>query len=283
MKRDQRILLEGRTDEEVDGRKRRRLESEAGEDEREARARRLALARVEQMTKWLVKWKTSNAVAATKFQITAPEPSPLGPILNDVTEGDSSPSPLFLLPRLHSRHLGATMNPTFITRNASRMTCFRTFLPVGAVEEIARQVTDHMQRRAIPAKAKSTGYYRPLSITDVWAWIGQRLALSLEKRSSLRDHFKSVRLAFGPSFSSLGDSDASRTRCRCGGCRTIATARFKAPFRCHCNTFVPLLVLAGCKFGYQAMLSLLMNRSTSTLESPLFTCAILPAPLSPDA
>jgi hypothetical protein len=93
MKRDQRILLEGRTDEEVDGRKRRRLESEAGEDEREARARRLALARVEQMTKWLVKWKTSNAVAATKFQITAPEPSPLGPILHDVIEGDSSPSP----------------------------------------------------------------------------------------------------------------------------------------------------------------------------------------------
>jgi hypothetical protein len=247
----------------------------------ERRALVASLARVEQMTKWLVKWKASNAVAATKFEITAPEPSPLGPLRNDVTEGDPSPSPLFLLPRLLSPQLGATINPTFITRNASRMTCFRAFLPAGAVEEIARQVTDHMQRRAIPSKDKSTGHSRPMSVTDVWAWIGQRLALSLEKRSNLRDHFKSVRLASDPSFSSFVHFDAGRTRRRCGGCLTIVTARFKAPYRCHCNTFVLLLLHVGCKFGYQAMSSLLMNRFTSTLESRLFTCAILPATLLP--
>ncbi len=86
------------------------------------------------------------------------------------------------------------MNPTFIGRNASRLECFRAFLPIEALEQIAESVTNTLQHRPVAASEKLKRHYRPVSLHNIWAWLAQRLLLSLEKRRTLRDHFNSVRV-----------------------------------------------------------------------------------------
>lgn len=78
MKRDQGALLADRTGHEVDRRKKRRVEEAAGEGLRLARAQEASRIRQQKMTHWLDKWTSLNAEAATGFEITAPEPNPLG-------------------------------------------------------------------------------------------------------------------------------------------------------------------------------------------------------------
>jgi hypothetical protein len=192
MKRDQRALLDGRTADEVDGRKRRRTEVEEGGDARLARAQEASRARQQKMKQCLDKWSTLNAEVATEFEITAPAPNPLGTTLRPrvraiLTPPSSSPASPLTPPSQ-----GATTNPTFISRNPSRFECFRAFLPFEAMEQIAQAVTNSLQHRPVGPSEKVKRHYRPASVRDIWAWVAQRLLLSLEKRRTLRDHFNSV-------------------------------------------------------------------------------------------
>jgi hypothetical protein len=100
MKRDQRALLDGRTADEVDGRKRRRTEVEEGGDARLARAQEASRARQQKMKQWLDKWFTLNAEVATEFEITAPAPNPLGTTLRPRARTILTPLLLLLPPRL---------------------------------------------------------------------------------------------------------------------------------------------------------------------------------------
>ena len=78
MKRDESALLAGRTADEVDGRKRRRIEVDEGDDARLARAQEVSRTRQQKMKQWLDKWTKLNAEIATDFEIASPAPNPLG-------------------------------------------------------------------------------------------------------------------------------------------------------------------------------------------------------------
>jgi hypothetical protein len=78
MKRDQSSLLQGRTEGEVDARKRRRLEKENFEDERAERVERATDARVQAMKHWMKKWDAVHAQSASEYCLVPPVPNPLG-------------------------------------------------------------------------------------------------------------------------------------------------------------------------------------------------------------
>ena len=192
MKRDQSALLAGRTTDEADGRKRRRLEAEEGQGTRLARAQEASRIRQQKMSNWLNKWSTLNAEIATSFEITAPTPNPLGATCDPLSHAQLTPSPSPRAPSLTLRSRGATTNPTFISRNPSRLECFRAFLPDAAMEQIAQAVTSCLQHRPVAPIEKVKLHHRPVSLPDLWVWVAQWLLLSLEKRRTLRDHFNSV-------------------------------------------------------------------------------------------
>jgi hypothetical protein len=196
MSREQRALDRDRNEEEVDARLRRELQELEDEDERAGRVATMTKAKAASLMEKLANFKKDNVISASNSVISEPKPSPIGTLSilrGFVLFGHFSLNLLFrTLKILTCASLGSSPKPTFMGRKFTRFECVKTHLPDDLVEILGDNATNSILSKKTPEQKVNNRHYYVFRIKDVWAWIMQRLQLSLDIKVNIEDAYKSV-------------------------------------------------------------------------------------------